>query len=448
MDPGSTCIIAHAMRAVDIITKKRDGGQLSQEEIEFFISGFTAGEIPDYQASAWAMAVLLKGMTAQESAHLTMAMVNSGEQLDLRGVVPFAVDKHSTGGVGDKTTLVVEPLVAACGVPVGKMSGRGLGFSGGTLDKLESIPGYRVELSTQEFIEQLRAVGVVLSGQTAELAPADGKLYALRDVSGTIPSIPLIASSVMSKKFAAGAQAIVLDVKVGVGAFMKTLEQAEELASLMVEIGALAGRQVVALLSDMNQPLGNAVGNALEVREAIDTLRGEGPPDFLDHCLEVAGQMLRLAGQTEALAAAKDKASQVLADGSALSKFRELIEAQGGDMRYVDEPELLPKAELIETVSSNDDGYVSAIHAAEVGHAAVDLGSGRTVKEAEIDHAVGIVIHRKVGDEVARGEPLFTVHANDRGSLEKAQARILSAHTIVNEPVEPLPLFYSTIPAD
>jgi pyrimidine-nucleoside phosphorylase len=338
------------MRAVDVISKKRDGGELTTEEIEFFISGFTRNEIPDYQAAAWAMAVLIKGMTPRESTDLTMAMVASGEQLDLTGVVPFAVDKHSTGGVGDKTTLVVEPIVAASGVPVGKMSGHGLGFSGGTLDKMESFPDFRTDLTIEEFKRQLTEVGLVLTGQTADLAPADGKLYALRDVTGTTPSVPLIASSVMSKKIAAGAQAMVLDVKAGVGAFMKTLEQAEELAELMVDIGDRANRRVVALIADMNQPLGNAVGNALEVREAIDTLGGKGPPDFVEHCLEVAGHMLRLAGKSEDLDAAKEVASATISDGSALLKFRELVEAQGGDGKFVDEPERLPVAKHSKTV--------------------------------------------------------------------------------------------------
>jgi pyrimidine-nucleoside phosphorylase len=340
---------------------------------------------------------------------------------------------------------VVEPIVAASGVPVGKISGRGLGFSGGTLDKMESIPGFRVDLSTEQFMRQLGEVGLVLSGQTVDLAPADGKLYALRDVSGTIPSVPLIASSVMSKKIAAGAQAIVLDVKVGVGAFMKTLEQAEELARLMVEIGNRAERRVVALISDMNQPLGNAVGNALEVREAIDTLRGMGPPDFKEHCLEVAGQMLRLAGKAEDLSEAKERAAAALADGSALAKFRDLVEAQGGDPSYVDEPEQLPGAEYIKIVAAPTSGYVASIHAAEIGHTAAGLGGGRRLKGDAIDHAVGLVVHRKVGDEIAAGDELFTVHANREDDLAHAEARALEAHLIGPEPVDPLPLFYKTL---
>lgn len=436
------------MRAVDVICKKRDGGELTTEEIEFFVAGFTSNEIPDYQVSAWAMAVLLMGMTARESTDLTLAMVASGEQLDLTGVVPLAVDKHSTGGVGDKTTLVVEPVVVANEVPVGKMSGHGLGFSGGTLDKMESIPGFRTDLTTEQFLHQLGEVGLVLSGQTAELAPADGKLYALRDVSGTVPSIPLIASSVMSKKIAAGAQAIVLDVKAGVGAFMKTLEQAEELAELMVEIGDRGGRHVVALISDMNQPLGNAVGNALEVREAIDTLNGAGPPDFREHCLEVAGHMLRLAGKAENLVAAKELASAALMDGSALSKFRELVEAQGGDGNFVDEPERFPNAGHIKTVAATASGYLASIHAAEIGRTAIGLGGGRAMKDDVIDYAVGLVIHHKVGDEIPAGDALFTVHANSEDDLAQAEAWALAAHVIGPEPVDPLPLFHKTIEND
>src|SRR5574340_223443 len=317
------------MRAVDIIIKKRDGGELSSEEIGFFISGFTSGDIPDYQAAAFAM--LLRGMTPRETTDLTLAMAHSGQMLDLTKVVDIAVDKHSSGGVGDKTSLVVLPAVAACGLPVGKMSGRGLGFSGGTLDKLESIPGYRVDLSTDEFIKQLKEKGLVLTGQSLDLAPADGKLYALRDVTGTVPSTPLIASSIMSKKIAGGAQAMVLDVKVGRGAFMETLEDATQLAHLMVAIARLSGRKAVCLLSDMNQPLGHAVGNALEVREAMDTLHLRGPRDFYEHCMEVASQLLLLGEKAASLDEARYMAESALKDGRAWQKFRRLVEVQGGD---------------------------------------------------------------------------------------------------------------------
>ncbi|MBN2556047.1 MAG: thymidine phosphorylase [Anaerolineales bacterium] len=435
------------MRAVDIITKKRDGETLSREEIDFFIRGFTGGEIPDYQAAAWAMAVLLRGMSGEETANLTMAMANSGDTLDLSSVVRIAVDKHSTGGVGDKTTLVVEPMVAACGVPVGKMSGRGLGFTGGTLDKMESIPGYDVNLTTTEFLAQLADVGLVLCGQTADLAPADGKMYALRDVTGTVPSTPLIASSVMSKKIAAGAQAIVLDVKVGLGAFMHAIDDAIELAETMVEIGCRAGRDVVALISDMNQPLGCAVGNALEVREAIDTLRGGGPEDFREHCLVVAGHMLVLGGAYDTLEEARQAAETSLIDGSALDKFKQLVIAQHGDPGVVEHPEKLPSAPIIRTVEAPLSGYLARIHAMEVGLTSVVLGAGRSKKGDPVDHAVGIEILYKVGGAVKQGNPLFIVHAHDESSFSTAASRLLAAHEIVRDPVPTLPLFYKTITA-
>lgn len=433
------------MRAVDIIIKKRDGGELSREEITFFVEGFTRGDIPDYQVSAWAMAVLLKGMSAQETTDLTLAMAHSGDILDLNGVVPIAVDKHSTGGVGDKTTLVVEPLVAACGLPVGKMSGRGLGFSGGTLDKLEAIPGFRTNLTTEEFIEQLRTLGLVLTGQSADLAPADGKLYALRDVTGTVQSTPLIASSIMSKKIAAGAQAIVLDVKTGMGAFMQTIPEARELAEVMVSIGALSGRKVVALLSDMNQPLGFAVGNALEMREAIETLHGGGPEDFREHCLVVAAHLLMLGGRAASESEARLMAEAAIADGSAWQRFVVLVKAQGGDVRYVENPDLMPAAPLIESVPAPRSGYLAQINAREVGETAVELGAGRSRKEDQIDHAVGIVILHKVGERVQAGQPLFTIHANDAHKLAAARERLLAAHQWSDTPVEPLPLFYAVV---
>jgi pyrimidine-nucleoside phosphorylase len=433
------------MRAADIITKKRDGGELSREEITFFIEGYVKGEIKDYQASAWAMAVYFQGMTPQEATHLTEAMVASGEQLDLSSAVPFAVDKHSTGGVGDKTSLVVLPAVAACGVPVGKMSGRGLGHTGGTLDKMEALAGYRIELTTEDFLHQLASIGFVLSGQTADLAPADKMLYALRDVTGTVPSMPLIASSVMSKKIAAGAQAVVLDVKIGLGAFMKSIEEARELSILMVEIGHRAGIRMVALISDMNQPLGHAVGNALEVHEAILALHGGGPADFREHCLEVAGHMLVLADHVSDLDSAKRTIAERLADGSALAKFRQLVETQGGDAGMVDDPNLLPSAQYVETVAAPRAGYVEQIHPLEVGLTVMALGGGREKKGDPIDYAVGIEIQRKVGDHVEMGDPLFTVHANDLGKLESASARILAAHQFADDPVPALPLFYDII---
>jgi pyrimidine-nucleoside phosphorylase len=433
------------MRAVDIITKKRDGGELSQAEIEFFVGGLTSGEIPDYQAAAWAMAVFFQGMTDRETTHLTLAMANSGDVLDLSDTVEFAVDKHSTGGVGDKVTLVVEPLVSACGVPVGKMSGRGLSFSGGTIDKLESIPGFRTALSTEEFKRQLREIGVVLTGQSANLAPADGKLYALRDVTGTVNSIPLIASSVMSKKIAGGAQAIVLDVKVGSGAFMPTLAEARKLARAMVAIGRHAKRRVVALISDMNQPLGHAVGNALEVREAIETLHGGGPDAFREHCLEVAAHLLVLARRARTRQSARAELSAALGDGRAWDKFRQLVAAQGGEVEAVEQPDRLPTAALIEDVPAPRTGYLKHVDAREIGLSAVDLGAGRARKGDPIDHAVGLVIHHAVGDRVQRGEPLFTVHANDRERLAAARERVLAAHAFSRQRVKPLPLFYQVL---
>ena len=430
------------MRAVDIIIKKRDQGELTLEEIEYFIKSFISGEMTDYQASALLMAIVLNGMTPRETTDLTLAMANSGHMLDLSDVVDRAVDKHSSGGVGDKTSLAVLPIVAACGLPVGKMSGRGLGFSGGTLDKLESIPGYRVDLTTEEFKQQLKEKGIVLTGQSLDLAPADGKLYALRDVTGTVQSIPLIASSIMCKKLAAGAQAILLDVKTGLGAFMETLEDARELANLMVDIGHLAGREVVALLSDMNQPLGNAVGNSLEVVEAVDILYGQGPQDFLEHCLHVSGHMLVLGRRAEDVSEGRSMAEKSLTDGSAFEKLRVLVQAQGGDVSYVDDTSKFPRAELVEVVESPRNGYLSQIQARTVGEAAVALGAGRARKSDPVDHAVGFVIHHKVGDRVEKGEPLFTIHANDQEKLITARDAVLSAHAFSEGPVERLPLFY------
>lgn len=432
------------MRALDIIAKKRDRLELSEVEINYFIQAYARDEVPDYQAAAFAMAVLLNGMTAEETKDLTLAMVNSGETIDLTGVVPIAVDKHSTGGVGDKTTLVVEPTVAACGLAVGKMSGRGLGYSGGTLDKMESIPGFRTDLSRDEFLEQLRAIGLVLTGQTGDLAPADGKLYALRDATATVPSIALIASSVMSKKIAAGAQCIVLDVKIGDGAFMKTEQEARQLSELMVSIARLANRKAVALLSDMNQPLGFAIGNALEVKEAIDTLHGGGPQDFREHCLEVAAHMLELAGLAPDVHTGRGMALAAIQDGRAWDKFRILVKSQGGDVNYIDNLNLLPKAAIIETVCAPQNGYLSQIKARTIGEMAVVLGAGRARKEDSIDHSVGIVVHHKVGDYVEAGQPLFTMHANHEDYDEVKQA-LLAAHVWSQEKVEPLPLFYGIV---
>ncbi|MEX2161765.1 MAG: thymidine phosphorylase [Anaerolineales bacterium] len=433
------------MRAVDLIVKKRDGKNLSKEEIQFIVRGLVSGRIPDYQIASWAMAVYINGMSDIETRDLSLAMANSGDVLDLSGVVDFALDKHSTGGVGDKTTLVVEPIASACGLHVGKMSGRGLGFSGGTLDKMESIPGFRTNLTTEEFLSQLRELGVVLTGQTGDLAPADGMLYSLRDVTGTVESLPLIASSIMSKKIAAGAQRMVLDVKVGVGAFMKNLEDARALARIMVKIAKLAGRKAVALLSDMNQPLGHAVGNSLEVKEAIETLRGGGPEDFRQHALEVASHLIVLGEKEKTLAAARKLAAAKLQDGSAFQRFRALVAAQGGDVSYVDDPEKFAPAQYIEDVPAPRSGYLKFIDAKEVGETSVELGAGRVKKGDTIDHAVGIVVHHKVGDKVTKGARLFTLHANDEAKLKAARARVLAAHKWNERKINPLPLFYGTV---
>jgi len=433
------------MRAVDIIIKKREGLALSKEEITFFIEGLSSGEIPDYQISSWAMAVLLNGMTEKETTDLTLAMAASGETLNLSAIAPIVVDKHSTGGVGDKTTLVVGPIVSVCGLPVGKMSGRGLGFSGGTLDKMESIPGYRVDLSKQEFLAQLKELNFVLTGQSADLAPADGKLYALRDVTGTVPSLPLIASSIMSKKIAAGAHAIVLDVKVGNGAFMTNLEDAKHLAQMMVAIGKLSGRKVRAVLSDMNQPLGEAVGNAVELKEAIMTLEGKGPADFKEHCLVIASHMLELGGKAKNIDRARKLAEDKLSSGAALKKFKALVAAQGGDVACITAPENLPAAKYIHPVRAREDGYVSMVHARTVGETAVDLGAGRAKKTDPIDPAVGILVHKKVGDRIKVDQPIFTILANDEKKIAPAEKRLNLAVKIAKDSQEPLPLFYDVI---
>lgn len=437
------------MRAVDIIAKKRDGQALSYDEIQWFVDGYTSGdEIADYQAAALLMAICTRGMTHNETVTLTLAMARSGTVLDLADILPYAVDKHSSGGVGDKTSLVVLPLVAACGVPVAKMSGRGLGYSGGTLDKLEAFAGYRVDLTDAEFRAQVKKHGIVLAGQSADLAPADKKLYALRDVTATVPSLPLIVSSIMSKKIAAGANGIVLDVKTGSGAFMATLEDAQALAFTMVEVGVLAGRDMIAVVSDMNQPLGFAVGNALEVREAIEALNGGGPDDLREHCLHVAVQMLRLYGQGHQWVdpdEARTLLIQKLDSGAALAKLRELVEAQGGDVTMVDQPDKLPTARLVETINAPRSGYVDRVAADKIAIMAMELGAGRAKKGDPIDLAVGVVVHCKVGDQVEAGTPLLTIHANDETKLQTCVTMVEEAITFSDSPVEPLPLFYNTI---
>jgi pyrimidine-nucleoside phosphorylase len=427
------------MRAVDIIAKTRDKEPLTEAEIKFWIEGYTSGSIPDYQASAWCMAVLLNGLTDEETTALTLQMARSGDTLDLHHIAPFVVDKHSTGGVGDKTTLVVAPLVAATGLPVGKMSGRGLGFSGGTIDKLESFSGFRVNLSRAEFMAMREAHGIVVSGQSVDLAPADGKFYALRDVTATVESLPLIAASIMSKKIASGADAIVLDVKVGKGAFMPTLAAAEELAQLMVVIGEGVGRKMAAVLSDMNQPLGNAVGNALEVKEAIETLHGGGPDDFRDHCLTIAGKMVELAGQAANLAAAKKQLGTLLANGTAWQKFETWITSQGGSPEQLAQPDRVPSATIVKPLPAPRDGYLAGIDAAEVGKTVVALGGGREKKGDPIDYGVGVVHHAKVGSQVTKDQPLLTIHANTQTDWEMAAQRLLAALRWSDEPVEPPP---------
>ena len=433
------------MKAVDIIIKKRDKKELSKKELDFFVRGLANNDIPDYQVSAWAMAVLLNGMTDQETTNLTLAMANSGEVLDLSAIAPIVVDKHSTGGVGDKTTLVVGPIAAACGLPVGKMSGRGLGFSGGTLDKMESIPGYRVDLSKEEFLSQLKALNIVLTGQSADLAPADEKLYALRDVTGTVPSLPLIASSVMSKKIAAGAHAIVLDVKAGNGAFMETIEEAKRLAKIMVAIGKLSGREVRAVLSDMNQPLGVAVGNAIELKEAIDTLNNRGPGDFLEHCLVIVGHMLVLGKKAKNLEEARALAITKLENKSAWEKFRELVIAQNGDVSFIDDPKKLPTTRMRYEVKADRAGYIKQVHARTVGETAVDLGAGRAKKTDLIDPAVGILVHIKVGDHVDTGDVLFTVFSDNSEKVKAAEIRLKKCVGWSEDACDPLPLFYGVL---
>ncbi|RAP76450.1 pyrimidine-nucleoside phosphorylase [Paenibacillus montanisoli] len=434
------------MRAVDIIHKKRNGGALSKDELSFLIKGYCQGDIPDYQLSAWAMAVFFRGMNAEETANLTMAMAESGDQVDLSPIHGIKVDKHSTGGVGDKTSLIIGPLVASCGVPVAKMSGRGLGHTGGTIDKMEAMAGFRTELTRDEFIAQVNDIGLAIVGQSGNMTPADKKLYALRDVTATVESIPLIASSVMSKKIAAGADAIVLDVKTGSGAFMKTLEDSEKLAKAMVEIGTEVGRQTAALISDMDQPLGYAIGNALEVQEAIDTLHGKGPEDLTTLCLALSSHMVVLGGRAGSLAEADAMLRDRLYSGAALEKFKVFVAAQGGNPAVADDPSLLPQAPLVLEVPSEADGYVAAIQAEELGLAAMLLGAGRATKESVIDYAVGVVLQRKVGDHVRKGETLALLHVReDNASVRDVIRRVQSAYTFSGEPVSPSPLLLSVV---
>jgi len=436
------------MRAVDLIQKKRDGGELTSSELTFLVDGYCRGDIPDYQMSAWAMAVFYRGMTSSETAALTLAMANSGDQVDLTAIEGMKVDKHSTGGVGDKTTLIIAPLVASAGVPVAKMSGRGLGHTGGTIDKLESIEGFRTELPREAFIAQVNKTGLSVIGQSGNMTPADKKLYALRDVTATVESIPLIASSVMSKKIAAGADAIVLDVKTGSGAFMKTLEQAEQLAQAMVAIGTEVGRQTAAIISDMDQPLGYAIGNALEVQEAIATLKGEGPDDLTELCLMLSAYMVMLGGVAPSVDEAKALLLDRLRSGAALDKFREFIEAQGGDAAIVQHPDKLPQAPHVMEIKSEQSGYVQAIEAEQLGVAAMQLGAGRATKDQHIDHAVGVVLQKKVGDRVEAGDTLAVLHIREHNdAAAEAATRVADAYSYSNDKPETRKLLLSIVTA-
>jgi pyrimidine-nucleoside phosphorylase len=425
---------------IDVIRDKRDGRVLSDEAIRFIVRGATDGSIPDYQLAAWLMAVRLKGMSDQETKTLTLAMAASGRQLDLSSIPGRKVDKHSTGGVGDKATLVVAPLVAAAGIPVAKLSGRALGHSGGTLDKLESIPGFNVDLGIDQFIDQVRRIGIAIAGQTSDMVPADKVFYALRDATATVDSVPLIASSVMSKKLAAGADAIVLDVKCGRGAFVATLDEAEALAQALVAIGANAGRETVAYVTDMEQPLGRAVGNALEVREAIETLAGRGPSDLEALSLRLGSEMLRMAS------APPTDLRRLLSDGTALRKFAQLVEAQSGDPRVVDDVSRLPSAPVQRSVAAGESGQVAAIDALEIALAGKSLGAGRDRKDAAIDLAVGIVLQKKVGDAVQRGEPLATVHARTDQAAQQVATRVARAFRVAAS-ARPRPLLLRRISA-
>ena len=433
------------MKAYDIILKKREGKEHSKEEIDHLIEGYTKGEIPDYQLSAWAMAVFFQGMTAVETAHLTTAMAESGDMIDLSEIKGFKVDKHSTGGVGDTTTLVLAPLVAAAGLPVAKMSGRGLGHTGGTIDKLESIPGFNVNLSRDEFINSVNEKGVAVVGQTGNLTPADKNLYSLRDVTATVDSIPLIASSIMSKKIAGGADGIVLDVKTGNGAFMKNYKQAEKLAKSMVEIGKEVGRITTAVITDMNQPLGNAIGNSLEVKEAIETLKGNGPADLRELCLTLGANMLLNANKVENFAEGYDLLEELLDSGKALEKFKKFVSGQGGDSGVVDNYDLLPQAKEIVEVKSPKEGYITKINALEVGITAMEIGAGRETKKDKINLAVGVVLNKKHGDYVKEEEILAYLHLENLEQKDKAVKKIRESFKISKSAPKKRELIYNVI---
>ncbi|GAA0416316.1 MAG: pyrimidine-nucleoside phosphorylase [Bacillota bacterium] len=432
------------MRMYDIIEKKRNGQALTTEEINYFIDGYTNGNIPDYQASALLMAIYFQDMTDDERAQITKAMVESGDQIDLSEIDGIKVDKHSTGGVGDTTTLILAPLVASLGVPVAKMSGRGLGHTGGTIDKLEAVPGFHVEITNDEFIELVNKNKVAVVGQSGNLTPADKKLYGLRDVTATVNSIPLIASSIMSKKIASGADAIVLDVKTGAGAFMKELNDAKALAKAMVTIGNKVGRNTMAVISDMSQPLGNAIGNALEINEAIDTLQGKGPKDLTELCLTLGSQMVVLAEKAETLEEARAKLQENLHNGKALNQFKTFLSSQGGDATVVDQPHLLPQASFKVDLPAKKGGTVAEIIADDIGTAAMMLGAGRATKESEIDLAVGLVLHKKIGDKVEAGESLLTIHSNSE-NVDEVKEKLYASITISEEIIDAPTLIYDTV---
>lgn len=433
------------MRMYDLIMKKRNGGELSKEEINFFIENYTKGTIPDYQVSALLMAIYFQKMNSRETADLTMAMVHSGDVLDLKGIEGIKVDKHSTGGVGDTTTLVLGPMVAALGVPVAKMSGRGLGHTGGTIDKLESFKGFSVEMPNEKFMDNVNTLKLAVGGQTGDLAPADKKLYALRDVTATVDNVSLIASSIMSKKIASGADCIVLDVKVGEGAFMKTPEAAFELATEMVTIGKSVGRNTVGIISDMDQPLGLAVGNALEVEEAINTLKGHGPADLLELCLVLGSNMVVLAEKAPNVEEARKMLMETITSGKALAKLKEFVAAQGGDTACIDNTDLFPKAQYVIPVVSEVHGYVNKIHAESIGLIAMELGAGRATKESVIDLAVGIVLNKKRGEKVSKGDVIAYVHANDKAKADKAVKDIIANYEIKPSYEQNIPLIYGVV---
>ena len=433
------------MLMTDLIVKKRDGGELSHEEINFMIDGYTRGQIPDYQMSAMCMAILLRGMTDRETLDMTMAMVHSGETLDLSPIQGVKADKHSTGGVGDKTSLVLCPMVAACGLKVAKMSGRGLGHTGGTIDKLESFPGFTTGISEETFFKNVNEIGIAIAGQTADLVPADKKLYALRDVTGTVPSIPLIVSSIMSKKLASGADVIVLDVKCGSGAFMKTEAEARTLAQGLTRIGRLAGRKCAAVITDMDQPLGWAVGNALEVKEAISVLKGEKGGDLLELCLTLGSCMLTEAGLAGSIEEARTKLEKTISDGTALEKLSQMVTAQQGDGRDVYDTSRLPLAPVQLEVPALESGFVSRIEAEQVGLVSMHLGGGRATKDSEIDLSVGLVLHKKVGDSVEAGESLATIHASSQEKAAEAAELLRACYSLSPDPVQRSPFIKDII---